>query len=126
LGILTELEVDPKGTIDKSQFFEIYVRLGLLKPISLLTSEYLARENIRIFDKICAKLATEENQEIYEVETVRQVFFNLNYLWGDWLDPNKLNKGMARPERMKTKSPMKKEANKKDEGLADLPEEQTQ
>lgn len=30
---LAELEVDDHGTIDKSQFFEIYVRLGLLKPI---------------------------------------------------------------------------------------------
>ena len=32
-GILTELQVDKSGTIDKAQFFEIYVRLGLLKPI---------------------------------------------------------------------------------------------
>ena len=30
---MAELEVDDHGTIDKSQFFEIYVRLGLLKPI---------------------------------------------------------------------------------------------
>ena len=61
MEILTELEVEAKGTIDKSQFFEIYVRLGLLKPIQLLTSEFLARENIRIFDKMCAKISTEED-----------------------------------------------------------------
>ena len=99
MEILEELEVEPKGTIDKSQFFEIYVRLGLLKPIQLLTSEFLARENIKIFERICDKLATEEDQNVFEVETVRRVFFYLNYLWGDWLDAEKLTRG---PDRIKT------------------------
>ena len=58
---LDELEVEDHGTLDKSQFFEIYVRLGLLKPIQLLTSEFLARENIRIFEKLCAKIAVEDD-----------------------------------------------------------------
>ena len=71
LEITNELEVDVRGTMDKSQFFEIFVRLGLLKPIQELTSEFLARENIRIFDKMCEKIATEEDENIFEVEKVR-------------------------------------------------------
>lgn len=59
--ILAELDIEGKGTCDKSQFFEIFVRLGLLKPVEMLTSEGTARENIRIFDKMCKKINTEEN-----------------------------------------------------------------
>ena len=61
-----------RGTIDKSQFFEIFVRLGLLKPIQLLTSEFLARENIKIFDKMCDRISSgDDDEDLFEVEKVR-------------------------------------------------------
>ena len=58
-----------------------------------MTSEFLARENIRIFERMCAKIAVEDDQNVFEVETVRRVFFHLNYLWGDWIESKKLLRG---------------------------------
>ena len=42
---------------------------------------------------MCAKIAVEDDQNVFEVETVRRVFFHLNYLWGDWIESKKLLRG---------------------------------
>lgn len=47
--------------LDKSQLFEIFVKLGHLKPAELLTSEYLAKENIEIFEQMCQRIGTEKD-----------------------------------------------------------------
>ena len=51
------------------------------------------------------------------------MFFNLNYLWGDWLDADKLKKASDHPFRLRTQSPTKKMKN--EEANADLPEDKT-
>ena len=36
--------------LQKNELFELFVTLGLLKPASQLTSEFLAKENMDLFD----------------------------------------------------------------------------
>ena len=102
-----ELEVSEE--LDKSQLFEICVRLGYLKPVQLLTSEFLAKENIDIFEKMCDRIATEKEQDVFPQSAARTFFFALNYLYGDWIEPKKLFSRNNRPDKIKqANSPQKK------------------
>jgi len=56
------------------------VKLGYLKAVELLTSSYVAHENIQMFERICRKV-NPQNTELFDLETVKAFTYALNYMW---------------------------------------------
>ena len=76
------------------------MRLGLLKTLGQLTSEFLVTENLQIFESLCMKLTSDDQSyEVFEREAVRFFFLNLHYLWGDWLFESSLGAPENLPDR---------------------------
>jgi hypothetical protein len=73
-------KLELKKRITKEELFEVLVRLGYLKPVELLTSSYVAYENIQMFERICRKI-NPQNGETFELATVKSFIFALNYMW---------------------------------------------
>ncbi len=51
-----------------------------MKAVELLTSSYIAHENIQMFERIC-KRVNPQNTELFDLETVKAFTYALNYMW---------------------------------------------
>ena len=61
--------------------------MGYLKPVSQVTSSYIAEENIRYFEKMLRRIDQTSSQR-YRLEDVRVFLFALNFMYGDWINFN--------------------------------------
>lgn len=96
--------------VSAQQMFDIFVALGYLRSKEQLTSEFVVKENLELFDKMCNYISPTP-VESFEIAHARLFFFALNHLWGDWLAPKKLLAKSNRPDKiMNTASPSKLQA----------------
>ena len=87
--------------------FDIFVILGYLRPKEQLTSEFVVKENLELFDKMCNYISPTP-VESFDLGHARRFFFALNHLWGDWLAPKQLLAKSNRPDKiMNAPSPVK-------------------
>lgn len=92
-NVLEMLGLSFDEPVDKSMVFDIMVYLMFLKSASQIGSEFTQTENLQIFESVWTKLSYRQMMNEYgsiSVEQVRLFFFNMNYLWGDWLRREKL------------------------------------
>jgi hypothetical protein len=59
--------------------------MGYLKPVSQVTSSYIAEENIRYFEKMLRRI-DQTSSQMYRLEDVRVFLFALNFMYGDWIN----------------------------------------
>lgn len=60
--------------------FEILVLLGYLKPVSQVTSSYIAEQNIKLFEKMCRGFTSQKvnDEPFYNVEDLRRFLLAIN------------------------------------------------
>lgn len=56
------------------------VKFGYLKTVEMLTSSYVAHENILQFERICKRIGQNEQQK-FEINNVKTFVFGLNFMW---------------------------------------------
>jgi hypothetical protein len=56
------------------------VKFGYLKTVEMLTSSYVAHENIIQFERICKRIGSNE-QLTFDLNNVKAFVFGLNFMW---------------------------------------------
>lgn len=73
-------ELNITNQLNKEELFELLVRFGYLKTVEMLTSSYVAHENIIQFERICKRIGSNE-QLTFDLKNVKAFVFGLNFMW---------------------------------------------